>query len=443
GEDDGAEDRERYHDHDAESELEPRHERGRRRPVARHVDDLQSDPVDAEHVDDADDGGAEEAGKEQRRAADRTHNELLEQAPFRVPRDDAEREEDSEDDAEKERREHREPEQEGAGEGARVDVDVRRRLDRREACEDVVRGEPEEDEERCRQQHDDRKHLPPHRLAEAVAHDRQNDAQETSSPTASRYVSSSVDVRTRTPYTCLPAATASATSRGASSRVAPSIVRVPSSVSSSTPRGRESSAGTPAATTSPARRIATRSQTSSISESRCELSRTDTPRPRSSSSRTRTIRRPAGSSAEVGSSRTSTRGEPTSACAIPRRCCIPFDMPSTRRPRASERATSSSSRPRSAAPPSECVSRWWSERTSSAVYQPGKRKSSARYPSSARAARLPARAPATSAWPRVARTSPTAIFTSVDLPAPFGPSSPTSSPSSTERSTPLSAWTDP
>ena len=118
-------------------------------------------------------GGAEEAGEEQRRAADRAHDERLEQAAFRVPRDDAEREEDGEDDAEEERREHREPEQEGAGEGARVDVDVRRRLDRREAREDVVGGEPEEDEERRGQQHDDREHLPPHRLAEAVAHDRQ------------------------------------------------------------------------------------------------------------------------------------------------------------------------------------------------------------------------------------------------------------------------------
>ena len=160
-------------------------------------------------------------------------------------------------------------------------------------------------------------------------------------------------MRTRTPYTCRPAAIASATRRGASSRVAPPTMRVPSSVSSSTPRGRESSAGEPAATTWPARRIATRSQTSSISDSRCELSRTETPRSRSSSSRTRTTRRPAGSSAEVGSSRTSMRGEPTSACAIPRRCCIPFDMPSTRRSRASSSETRSSNRARSAAPPPE------------------------------------------------------------------------------------------
>src|SRR5206468_182348 len=196
------------------------------------------------------------------------------------------------------RREHREPEQERARERSRV-AEARGRRDRRESAEDVVRREPEKGEEDRREYHDDCEHLPPHRLAEAVAHDRQHDAHETSSPTASRYVSSSVDVRTRTPYTCLPAATASATSRGTSSRVAPSIVRVPPSVSSSTPRGRESPAGAPAATTSPARRIATRSQTSSISESRCELSRTDTPRPRSSSSRTRTMRRPAGSRAEV------------------------------------------------------------------------------------------------------------------------------------------------
>ena len=45
------------------------------------------------------------------------------------------------------------------------------------------------------------------------------------------------------------------------------------------------------------------------------------------------MRRPTGSSAEVGSSSRSTRGSPTSACAIPSRCCIPFDMPSTRRSR--------------------------------------------------------------------------------------------------------------
>jgi hypothetical protein len=62
----------------------------------------------------------------------------------------------------------------------------------------VVR-EPEEDEEEGRQHHDDRKHLPQQGFPEAVAGDREDCAQETSSPTASRYVSSSVDVRMRTP----------------------------------------------------------------------------------------------------------------------------------------------------------------------------------------------------------------------------------------------------
>jgi hypothetical protein len=58
---------------------------------------------------------------------------------------------------------------------------------------------------------------------------------------------------------------------------------------------------------------------------------------------------------------------------------------------------------------------------------------------SRRAARDPAGAPQTSARPALGRTSLQAILTSVDLPAPFGPSRPTSSPSSTSRSTPTSA----
>src|SRR5207302_1053306 len=82
-----------------------------------------------------------------------------------------------------------------------------------------------------------------------------------------------------------------------SSRAADSYRRAPSSVSTSTPRARASSSGFPAATTRPARRMTTRSQTSSISLRRWELRRTPTPRPRSSSSSSRTVRRPTGSSA--------------------------------------------------------------------------------------------------------------------------------------------------
>ena len=80
--------------------------------------------------------------------------------------------------------------------------------------------------------------------------------------------------------------------------------------------------------------MTTRSQTSSTSDSRCEFSSTATPRSRRPSSSSRTVRRPAGSSALVGSSSSTSRGSPMSACAMPRRCCIPFDIASTRRPAA-------------------------------------------------------------------------------------------------------------
>ena len=51
----------------------------------------------------------------------------------------------------------------------------------------------------------------------------------------------------------------------------------------------------------------------------------------------------------------------------------------------------------------------------------------------------PAGSPSTRASPPDGRTRPHAIFTSVDFPAPLGPSSPTSSPGWTSRSTPASA----
>ena len=167
------------------------------------------------------------------------------------------------------------------------------------------------------------------------------------------------------------------------------------------------------------------------------------PPERSSSSRARTILRPAGSSALVGSSSTSIGGAPISACAIPSRCCMPFDIDSIRRAATSARPTSSSSRRRSPSPPSDPASPWCIFRSSSAVIQPGNRNSSARYPSFARAGADPAGAPHTLALPAVGCTSPQPILTSVDFPAPLGPSSPTSSPSSTWRLTPSRATVRP
>ena len=60
-------------------------------------------------------------------------------------------------------------------------------------------------------------------------------------------------------------------------------------------------------------------------------------------------------------------------------------------------------------------------------------------PAARRALGEPAGAPHTRTLPPDGRTNPQALLTSVDLPAPLGPSSPTSSPSATTRSTPRSA----
>ena len=71
-------------------------------------------------------------------------------------------------------------------------------------------------------------------------------------------------------------------------------------------------------------------------------------------------------------------GSPTSAWAIPRRCCMPLDIVSMRRSRAVGRPTSSSSSARSAGTAGRARQRWCSSSSSSAVAQPGKRNSSAR-----------------------------------------------------------------
>ena len=93
--------------------------------------------------------------------------------------------------------------------------------------------------------------------------------------------------------------------------------------------------------------------------------------PELSSSIARIARRPAGSSALVGSSSSSSVGSPMSACAIPSRCCIPFDMPfdpaaarlaSARRARAARPARPAHRRNRrgageARAPQTRCTSR--------------------------------------------------------------------------------------
>ena len=61
--------------------------------------------------------------------------------------------------------------------------------------------------------------------------------------------------------------------------------------------------------------------------------------------RSRTSLRPMGSSPLMGSSRTTKDGSPTSACAMPSRCCMPFEYLRICRSAASVSPTSSSSSP--------------------------------------------------------------------------------------------------
>jgi hypothetical protein len=104
------------------------------------------------------------------------------------------------------------------------------------------------------------------------------------------------------------------------------------------------------------------------------LSKTEVPRLRSSSSSVRTVRRPTGIERAGRLVQQQQRRCANQRLARPRRCCMPFDICSTRRERASASSTSSSSSSRSAAPPVEPERRWCSSSSSSAEYQPGKRK---------------------------------------------------------------------
>ena len=89
-------------------------------------------------------------------------------------------------------------------------------------------------------------------------------------------------------------------------------------------RPRRSSIG-PSWTIRPRAMIATRSQASSTSERMCVFMNTVLPSARSCRIRSRISLRPIGSRPLIGSSRKTTRGSWTSACAIPIRCSMPFE----------------------------------------------------------------------------------------------------------------------
>ena len=146
---------------------------------------------------------------------------------------------------------------------------------------------------------------------------------------------------------------------GATQRRGSAAFPVP--VSISTPPWRRRSSGRPAATTRPWSTITTWSQTSSTSESRCELSRTEVPRARSSSSSARddaparrdrarsSARRAAGAAA---SRQAPARCRAAAACPSTSRRLASSCVPRGRRARAARRARRR--RPR------EPARRWWS-----------------------------------------------------------------------------------
>jgi hypothetical protein len=196
-EEDGAEERERRDERDAGGELDRRHDDVVRPPVPGQSRDHHSGRVDAHDVGRADGDRSEPARKEQRRTVDGPHDQWLQQPALGVAAHGAQREEDREHDAEEKRREHRETEHRRPGEPAGVDAIGR--TDVTEVAEEVVVGEPVEEEEARGQQQDDREDFSPQCLAQGVADDDRDRAHDVSPPTASRYVSSRVEVRTRTP----------------------------------------------------------------------------------------------------------------------------------------------------------------------------------------------------------------------------------------------------
>ena len=156
-------------------------------PVAGQARDRRGREVDTGDVERAHRARAGEAREEQCRAPDRPYDERLQETTFGIAADDAECEEHREHDAEEERGEHREPDHERPRKGTRVKLrEVVRGRDVRDVLEHVVVREPEQEEERNRQQQYDREHLAAQCLAHRVPDDHRHLAHDVSPATASR-----------------------------------------------------------------------------------------------------------------------------------------------------------------------------------------------------------------------------------------------------------------
>ena len=188
-------------------------------------------------------------------------------------------------------------------------------------------------------------------------------------------------------------------------------------------------------------------QSWSASSRYCVVRKMVVPRALIRRSSSHTVIRLAGSRPVVGSSRNNTSGSWTRAEARSSRRFIPPEYPLIRRSPASTRSTSSSSSwARRAActwePPNSLLCKtsnsrpvWRGSSPASCKATPMRRRAA-----SGSAATL---TPATRAVPEVIVSRVVSIRTVVDLPAPFGPRNPNTSPAGTERSTPRTASTVP
>jgi len=201
----------------------------------------------------------------------------------------------------------------------------------------------------------------------------------------------------------------------------------------------------PLRTVRPRSRIITWSQTNSTSESRWEFKKMVLPRPRSSTSRSRTCLRPTGSSPSVGSSSRSRSGSWRSAVARDVRRRMPPESVETRLSRRAAMSTSfrTSSVRRSIASSSMPTSRPKSARFSPTVRSWYTARSCGMYPIRGRTARGGMSKPRTFAVPEFGAVSPSQMRSSVVFPAPFGPRRPKVTPEGISRDTPASASTSP
>ena len=205
--------------------------------------------------------------------------------------------------------------------------------------------------------------------------------------------------------------------------------------------------GVPSATTLPASSSAMRSASWSASSRYCEVSRTVVPLAARSRITSHSARRVRGSSPVVGSSSTTTGVPPMSPAAMSRRRRVPPDSVPARRSAASVSASCSSSsltRSRRVA-----GGRWYSRAIRSRFSAAVRRSSTAAYwpvtPIKVRTcpAAVTTSAPPTCARPASGTVSVVRMRTNVVLPAPFAPSSATTDPAGTTRSTPARAVSSP